>query len=82
MSTYVTDEALTAQTVEMPCTPPYSGFSYTGCGFRFAVDVTERAKLGPEAISTSNVKFDHSLKPSEELDVHLKRCVIQWQSLS
>jgi hypothetical protein len=44
----VTDEALTAQAVETPCTPPCSGFSYPGFGFRFAVSVTEMAKLGPE----------------------------------
>jgi hypothetical protein len=43
----VTDEALTAQAVEMPCTP-HSGFSYTRFGFLFAVNVTEMAKLGPE----------------------------------
>jgi hypothetical protein len=43
----VTDEALTAQAVETPCTPR-SGFSYTRFGFLFAVNVTEMAKLGPE----------------------------------
>ena len=48
MSKYVTDAALTAQTVETPCTPLAAAFPTLDLAFRFAVDVTEMAKLGPE----------------------------------
>ena len=45
---YVTDEALTAQAVETPCTPLAAAFPTLDLASCFAVDVTEMAKLGPE----------------------------------
>jgi hypothetical protein len=56
MSTHVTDEALTAQPVETPCTPPAAAFLH-GFGFRFSVDVTEMAKLGPDKSPHSQASF-------------------------
>jgi hypothetical protein len=44
----VTDEALTAQAAETPCTPLAAAFPTLDLASCFAVDVTEMAKLGPE----------------------------------
>jgi hypothetical protein len=55
---YVTDEALTAQTVEMPCIPLAEAFPTLDVALVFAVDVTEMAKLGPEQYRLPDVKSD------------------------
>jgi hypothetical protein len=53
MCKYVTDAALTAQTVETPCIPPAAAFPTLNLALRFAVNVTEMAKLGPEQSTPS-----------------------------
>jgi len=56
VSKYVTDEALTAQAVETPCTPLAAAFPTLDLAFCFAVDVTEMAKLGPERYQLLNAR--------------------------
>lgn len=53
----MTDVALTARSVETPCTPLAAAFPTIDLAFVFPVHGTEMAKLGPERSPLLNSKF-------------------------